>query len=109
MNRLKPALEQLIHPSQTAYLPGKFIGTNIRKIQDTVDLMHKNDKQWVILFLDFRKAFDSVSHVFLLVLLSSMGVSPEYVSWVLLLYINASSMIHQDNWLSECFFLKHGV
>ncbi len=92
-----------------AYLPGKFIATNIRKIQDTVDFMHKNDKQWVILFLDFRKAFDSVLHVFLLVLLSSMGVSPEYVSWVILLYANASSMICQDNWLSKHFFLRHGV
>ena len=29
---LNPVLGTVIHPSQTAYLSGKFIGTNIRKV-----------------------------------------------------------------------------
>lgn len=37
INRLKSGLEQLIHPSQMAYMSGHYIGTNICKMQDAVD------------------------------------------------------------------------
>ena len=37
VNRIKLVLEDIISPAQTAYMPGRFIGTNIRKVQDTID------------------------------------------------------------------------
>ncbi len=32
VSRIEPTFEKCIHPSQTAYLKGKFIGTNIHKV-----------------------------------------------------------------------------
>ncbi len=86
-------LNDVIHSLQTAYIPGRFIGMNIHKIQDVIDFAETNNKQWVILFLDFWKAFDSVSHLFLMTLLRMMGFPAEYIAWILLLYTNASSMV----------------
>ncbi len=94
-------LSKVIHSSQTAYLPGQFISTNIRKIQDIIDFAQMNNKPWVILFLDFRKAFDSVSHVFLMTLLAHMGFPPEYTAWILFLYTNACSVVRNGGWLSS--------
>ncbi len=37
--RLQPSFENVIHSSQTAYLKGKFIGTNICKVQDAITLI----------------------------------------------------------------------
>ena len=65
MTRLTTHLPDLISPQQTAYMKGRFIGTNIRSIQDMMDYTVKEDKDIAILFLDFKKAFDSVSHLFL--------------------------------------------
>ena len=63
--RINDSLPEIIHPLQTAYMLGWFLGTNIRKVQDTIDFAHENNKDWVVIFLDFQKAFDSVSHIFL--------------------------------------------
>ena len=63
--RIQDCLPELIHPSQSAYMPKQFLGTNIRKIQYTIDWADTHGKGWVVLVLDFRRAFDSISHVFL--------------------------------------------
>ncbi len=60
--RLLPCLESLIHPHQTTYMPGHFIGTNICFVQDTIDKIASENGNELVLFLDFKKAFDSVSH-----------------------------------------------
>ena len=106
---LEPHLEKIIHPSQMAYMKGHFIRTNICKVQDAIDYSVWNNKRWVFIFLDFRKAFDSVSHLFLFALMSSMGFPLEYSAWVLLMYTNAASMIRNKGWFSETFSLRHGV
>ncbi len=90
-------------------MPGCFIGTNIRKIQDCIDFATEEKKDWVILFLDFQKAFDSVSHVFLFTLLSSIGFPPTYIAWIMLLYNQAESIVCNKGWLSQKFTLGQGV
>ena len=42
------------------YIKGRFIGFNIRQIQDVIDYANELDSEGAILFLDFRKAFDTV-------------------------------------------------
>ncbi len=37
LSHMQPFLDNFIHPAQTAYMPGRYIGTNIRKIQDVMD------------------------------------------------------------------------
>ena len=71
--RLESYLPQIIHPNQTAYMKKRFIGANIRKVQDAIDMAAQTDSDCVVLFLDFKKAFDSVSHRFLWILMYQMG------------------------------------
>ncbi len=70
--RLSAHLPDIIHPSQTAYIESRFIGTNIHAVQDMIDFNSENNSDGLVLFLDFKKAFDSVSHVFLFTLLRVM-------------------------------------
>ncbi len=52
--RLQLSFSTIIHPSQSAYLKGRFIGTNICKVQDTVEVIKWEDLDLVIIFLDAR-------------------------------------------------------
>ncbi len=106
---LIPYLNDVIHSSQTAYILRRFIGMNIHKIQDVIDFAETNNKQWVILFLDFQKAFDSALHLFLMTLLRIMGFPTEYIAWILLLHTNASSMVWNKGWLLSRFSLGRGI
>ncbi len=58
--RLTLHLPDLISPQQTAYMKG----TNIRSVQDMIDYSESCQDDIAILFLDFKKAFDLVSHLF---------------------------------------------
>lgn len=40
--RLSICFEEVYHPSQTAYIPGRFIGTNIHKMQNVIDFSNRN-------------------------------------------------------------------
>ena len=53
----QPFLDEIMHPAQTAYIPGRYIGTNIRKVQDVIDYTVSHNSDTAILFLDFKKSF----------------------------------------------------
>ncbi len=63
-NHLNDHLLDVIAVNQTMYMLGRFIGINIQSVQDTMDYFAKCSLPSLILFLDFRKAFDSISHSF---------------------------------------------
>ena len=64
-NRLKTVIYKFISPDQTGYIQGRFIGQNIRVIKDIIDMIEEENTETALLFLDFKKAFDTVNHDFL--------------------------------------------
>ncbi len=105
---LEPYLTGIIHRNQTTYMKEWFIGTNICSVQDILNWKNAG-KRPVVLFLDFRKAFDSVSHIFIMALLLHMQFPPVYVTWLFVLYNQAISVVHHKNWLSNTLTLLQGV
>ena len=55
--RLEPILGPLIHPDQTGFVKGRYIGENIRLINDVMEILTSPD---------FRKAFDSLEWPFIM-------------------------------------------
>ena len=60
--RLQSVMQDLIHSDQSGYIKKRFIGHNIRTIQDLISYAEKFNKG-VLLFLDFKKAFDSLEWI----------------------------------------------
>ena len=59
--RLKRILNNLTHTDQTAYIKGRYIGENIRLIEDVLHYTDLADMSGVLLCIDFEKAFDSLN------------------------------------------------
>ena len=108
-NRLSVHLTNVIAVNQTAYMKGHFIGTNIRFVQDTMMHFAQSSSHSAVLFLDFKKAFDSVSHTFLFCLLWRMGFPLEFIQWVQIMYSDVSLAVHHNNLLTPSITLQHGV
>jgi len=57
--RLGKVLPKLINADQTRYVKGRYIGENIRLIQDLMFYTYKENLLGMAIFPDFRKAFDT--------------------------------------------------
>lgn len=91
--RLALVLPNIIHPNQTGFVPTRFIGDNIRNIQSLIDFTQETGRSGLIVSLDFRAAFDSVSHPFLEKALESYNLGDNFMSWISTLYAQAESCV----------------
>ena len=85
MNRLRPILEWLGSPVQSAFLPGRLIHDNILP---THEIMHKFKKvngktAWVTLKLDMEKAYDRLEWSFVNQCLYQLGFHPQWIQWIM--------------------------
>jgi hypothetical protein len=64
-NRLKSVLPNIINDDQTGYIKDRYIGQNIRILEDVTFFTNQNQISGILLSIDFEKAFDSLNWNFL--------------------------------------------
>ena len=106
--RIKSVLNKLISKDQTGFLKGRYIGENTRDIYDIMDFTEEYDIPGLLLFIDFEKAFDSVSWNFLYKVLNFFNFGPGVIDWVKTFYNDISSRINIGGHLSDIFLPKRG-
>ena len=85
-NRLKVALEEIIHYDQKGFLASRHSGCNIRRILDIMEYAHETDMPGVILSMDFEKCFDRVDIDALIQSLKYFGIGSSFVKWTKTIY-----------------------
>ena len=63
--RINNILSKIIHTDQSGFVPNRFIGDCIRNTFDIMSSAKNNNKTGLLLLVDFRKAFDSISFNFI--------------------------------------------
>ena len=101
--RLQLVIGKLVDPDQSGYIKGRFIGENIRTIIDTINFTNTFDISGYLLFLDFEKAFDSVSWDFLFKVLDSFNFGDNFKKWVKLLYTDPLLAVTNNGYSSQFF------
>ncbi len=82
---------------------------NIRTLMEIIDDTNENNKMGMIFFADFQKAFDSLSHKFIIKCLKHLNFGNSLIQWVSLFYKDAKSCITNNSHLSNFFNVKKGV
>lgn len=75
-NRIKSVIPQLINNDQTDFLKGRFIGENIRLINNVINYTAQHEIPGVLLFINFEKAFDSLGWSFVNHMFQYFGFAP---------------------------------
>ena len=107
-NRLEPVLDNQQHHDQAGFRKNRsttdhlFTTTIIQEICDEWQL-----PMWIAA-VDFKKAFDSVTHEGLWSALAEQGVEPAYVHLLSKLYHKQTAKVKTDR-LSRCFNIERGV
>ena len=108
-NRIKNVLPSVIHPNQSGFMKGSFIGETARSILDIISHTESLQLPGVLLFIDFEKAFDSIEHEFLYKALQCFNFGPSFIKWIQMFYNNLSSCVLNNGFFSSPFQLERGV
>ena len=58
-NRMKFALEEIIHEDQVGFLKGWYIGENLSSLNTALQCINMHNKEAILVSFDFEKAFDT--------------------------------------------------
>ena len=108
--RLHKVLKMIISQDQTGYVKQRFIGQNIRAVEDVIDYYeNKLEIGGLVIFLDFEKAFDSLEWKFMFQTLEKFGFSTDFVNWIKTIYNSPTAIIKNNGWLSQKINLQRGI
>jgi exonuclease III len=84
--RILRVLKTAAAVDNTGFVPGRSILDNTRLLTLLQAAIEEGDGEGAMIFLDFEKAFDTVSHELLVEAIDRMGFGPDFKRWVSLLY-----------------------
>merc|ERR1712208_271018 len=107
--RIKPVVEQLICKEQKAYIKSNNIGSCILNLLNLMKFANDKKKAWLILLIDFNKAFNSISHEFLNNTLELLGFGEDMREWIKIFFNKREANVLINGHLSNTIKLEQGV
>lgn len=90
-------------------MSGRYIIDNIRLILDILDYSDLITDNSFILFLDFRKAFDSIEHQFMFKALDLFGFGEQFKKSIRTLYTSGNSSVKLSHGTTKRFRIERGI
>ena len=84
--RLQLIIDSIINHDHTAYIKNRYMGCNIRLIDDVIDYFDRFQEKGVFFIADFEKAFDSLDWGFMFKTLDFFKFWPSFKRWIRTLY-----------------------
>ena len=107
--RMQKILGDIISNDQTAYVKGRYMGTNIRLVSDAIDYYDLLNKSGLLLMEDFQKAFDSLDWHFLFKTLNVFNFGQSFIKWIDVIYNKPEACVKNNGYLSDFFNISRGV
>jgi hypothetical protein len=86
VNRLRPILQDIIAPTQSAFIPGRLITDNVLIAFECLHALRNGNrscKRFGAYKLDLTKAYDQVDWFFLEGVLHQLGFHRKWIQWVM--------------------------
>ena len=109
LNRLAPHIDPLLRRNQNGFRKGRGTLSQILSIRRILEEMRKLNKEAIISFVDFRKAFDSVSREKMFQILPLYGIPDKMVSAIRALYTSTKAKVVSPDGDTALFDIQAGV
>lgn len=106
--RMGTPLDSVLDATQTAFVPGRWIGDNVLFHLEEVDYLTASQQPACILGLDFNKAYDRVDRGWLFQCMAALGIPDACCRWVKLLLQGSQAWICFNGWQSRVFAVPSG-
>ena len=103
VNRWGPQCNSIIGPTQTGFLPNRWIGDNVLSHLEQIDYMAESGQQGVSCHLDWKSAFDAVDRQWTLRVMHTFGFPQQAVRWASVLLQNTTCRVMYNGCLTAAF------
>ena len=107
--RLQLVIGSITNHDQTAYIRKRYIGNNIRLVDDIIDHFDRLQKGGLLFMTNFQKAFDSLDWNFMFQALDYFKFGPSFKCWIRILYTLPVARVKNNGHLSDEFPVSRGV
>lgn len=109
LNRMKKKISEELPEEQAGFRQHRGTADMICVLQVMIEKLIENKESAFITFIDYSKAFDSVSHNQMFTIMIQMGFPTHLVYLIQNLYVNQQAKIRWNNSHSELFGIRRGV
>ena len=89
--RIEPILSKLVHPDQTGFIKGRYIGENVRLISDIMEHTQVNSTPGILISVDFKKSFNFLEWPCIQSALKKFNFGGSLRKWVEIFYMDIES------------------
>lgn len=108
-DRMKWIINEIIHPDQVGFVPGREGRDNGIKTLLVVQKIKDSGAPGLLLSIDAEKAFNKVDWGFMWNTLEEIGLDDRMLSWIKALYTHPTARVKTNGTLSEPFKMYNGT
>ena len=109
LNRIRPVLDQHLRNNKNGFRPGRSTTAHILAIRRLIEEVRSKNLKAVIVFIHFKKAFDSVHRVKMRKILKAYGIPDRLISAIGLMYEGTQTRVITPDGETEFFSILAGV
>jgi exonuclease III len=107
--RLEKTLDNIISSDQSGFVKGRYIGCNLQRTQNLIELCKEENINGSLINIDFEKAFDTISWEFISKALKKLNYPPKFISWISTLYKEIETCVINNGHTTTFFKPERGV
>ena len=97
LNRIRTEVDPLLRNSQNGFRPGRSTTSHILSLRRIMEGVKAKNLSAVIIFIDFKKAFDSITRDSMYKILQAYGVPEKIVNLIKAVYTNTMAIVENLN------------
>ena len=109
LNRIVPFLDPLLRKNQNGFRKGRGTLSQILSIRRILEEMRKLDKEVILCFVDFKKAFDSINREKMFEILKLYGIPDKIILAIRALYTSTKAKVVSPDGDTEMFDIHADV
>ena len=109
LNRVQPEIDPHLRTCQNGFRPGRSTTAHLMALRRLIEGVKSHNKKAIILYVDFKRAFDSIHRPTMMKILKAYGIPPKLLSAIEKMYENTWAKVISPDGETELFEFKAGV
>jgi exonuclease III len=107
--RLLTVIPYVINNDQAGCIKGRVIFNNIRSMTDIINYVNERNLHGILAFVDYEKAFDSVSWKYMYDCLNALNFGENFINFIKTMYSNIETCVVNNGHSSAFFKPSRGI